>query len=110
MSVNPMMTQGTRPSTSFVDWLMRYVQMTDPDGTSPQAMSLLEMLQGNQSPTWMSPRIAPTRNQGFLDYMQNMSADRAQGENSLFDFIANYIRRNYTPGGQMTGGGASRMM
>lgn len=107
--MDPMM-QGKRPSNSFIDWLMRYVQMTDPDGASSQAMRLLEMMQGDQLPTWMPPRSAPMRNRGFLDYLQSMPADSARSGSGLFDFIANYIRQNYTPSGQMTGGGASRMM
>jgi hypothetical protein len=132
MIVDPMMTQGTSPSTSFVDWLMRYLQMTEPMGASPEAMRLLELLQSNrrqplsQQPDYASmlqamqsraPQPAAP-SQSFLDYLRSGPAQSAQGQNSLFDFIANYIRQRYAQGqpmsqpgaGPITGGGAARVM
>jgi hypothetical protein len=122
MNVDPM-TQGTRPSTSFVDWLMRYLQMTEPMGASPEAMRLLEILQSNrrqplsQQPEYAAmlqgPPTAPAPNRSFLDYLRNGAAQGAQGRSDLFDFIASFIRQNYGQGqsvGQIPGGGAARMM
>jgi hypothetical protein len=134
--VEPTTTQGTRPSTSFVDWLMRYLQMTEPMGAAPEALRLLEVLQSNQrQPLSQRPEYAavlqaiqaraqqtppptPSRSQSFLDYLRSGAAQGSQGNNTLFDYIANFIRRNYAQGqpliqtgmGQITGGGASRVM
>jgi hypothetical protein len=134
--VEPTTMQGTRPSTSFVDWLMRYLQMTEPMGAAPEALRLLEVLQSNQrQPLSQQPEYAamlqtiqaraqqtppptPSRSQSFLDYLRSGAAQGSQGNNTLFDYIANFIRRNYAQGqpliqtgmGQMTGGGASRVM
>jgi hypothetical protein len=136
MSVEPTTTQGTRPSTSFVDWLMRYLQMTEPMGAAPEALRLLEVLQSNQRqplsqrPEYASmlqaiqaraqqtPPPAPTPSQSFLDYLRSGAAQGSQGKNTLFDFIANFIRQHYAQGqpaiqpgmGQIPGGGASRVM
>jgi len=132
--VDPMTPRNTRPSTSFVDWLMRYLQMTEQTGASPEAMRLLELLQSNrrqplsQQPEYASmlqamqarsqqaPPTAPS--QGFLDYLRSGAAQSSQSQGTLFDFIANYIRQNYGQGqtmsqpgmGQVPGGGASRVM
>ena len=132
--MDPTMTQGTRPSTSFVDWLMRYLQMTEQAGFAPEAMRLLELLQSNrrqplsQQPEYASmlqavqaraqqaPPAAPS--QSFLDYLRSGPAQSAQGQSTLFDFIANYIRQRYAQGqpasqpgtGPLPGGGASRVM
>ncbi len=130
-----MMRQSNRPSTSFVDWLMRYVEMTEPMGASSEAMRLLELLQGNQrQPLSQQPEYAsmlqtiqaraqqeptPTaRNQSFVEYLRGGAARDSQGNNDLFDFIANFIRQNYAQGqsanqpgvSPLMGGGASRVM
>ena len=130
--MDPTMTQSTRPSTSFVDWLMRYLQMTEQAGFAPEAMRLLELLQSNrrqplsQQPDYASmlqamqsraPQPAAP-SQSFLDYLRSGPAQSAQGQSTLFDFIANYIRQRYAQGqpasppgaGPITGGGASRVM
>jgi hypothetical protein len=136
MSVNPMTNQGTQPLTSFVDWLMRYLQMTEPSGFAPEAMRLLETLQGNrrqplsQQPEYAAvlqaiqeraqraPSPTPVRSQPFLDYLRSGASQEAPGRASLFDYIANFIRQNYAQGqpaiqpgvSQVPGGGASRVM
>jgi hypothetical protein len=79
-----------RPSTSFVDWLMRYLQMTEPMGAAPEALRLLEVLQSNQrQPLSQRPEYAAML-QAIQARAQQAPPPRAIAESELPRLLAQW--------------------